>query len=94
MLDHPIPWLLGVFAGLVAAIAAAIATRLQLLPEVIDISIVPTAAGFGGLFAAACGAALRFRADRLARITLFGNLVGAVIAAAGLLLALILDVLF
>ena len=93
MLDHPVPWLLGVLAGFAAAIAAAIATRVQLLPEVIDISIVPMAAGVGGLFAAGCGAALRFRADRLARITLFGNLVGAVVAAAGLLIALVLDVL-
>jgi hypothetical protein len=35
--------------GLLAAVAASIATRVQLLPEVIDVSIVPTAAGTLGL---------------------------------------------
>lgn len=93
MSDHPIPWLLGALAGAVAAVAAAVATRVQLLPEVIDISIVPTAAGFGGLLAAACGAAFRFDSERLARVTLLGNLIGAALAAAGLLLVVVVDVL-
>jgi hypothetical protein len=35
---------------------------------------------------------LRFRADRFARITLFGNLLGAARAAVGLFLALVIDV--
>jgi hypothetical protein len=48
MLDHPIPWLLGVLVGCAAAVVAAVATRVQLLPEVIDLSIVPTAAGSTG----------------------------------------------
>lgn len=79
--------------GFAAAVVAAIATRVQLLPEVIDLSLVPTAAGAVGLFAAGCGAALRFPPDRLARITLFGNLMGATIAVTGVLIALALDVL-
>ena len=93
MFDHPIPWLLGVLVGFAAAVGAAIATRVQLLPEVIDLSLVPTAAGAGGLLAAGCGAALRFPPERLARITLFGNLLGATIAVMGLVIALALDVL-
>ena len=93
MSNDPVPWLFAAAAAALTALFAAIATRIQLLPEVIDISIVPTAAGFGGLLAAGCAAALRFPAERLARVTLFGNLAGAAIAAVGLLLALALDVL-
>lgn len=93
MFDHPIPWLLGVFAGCAAAVVAAVATRVQLLPEVIDLSIVPTAAGTVGLLFAGYGAARRFGPDRLGRITLLGNLVGAVLALLTVVLAVVIDVL-
>jgi hypothetical protein len=93
MTDHPIALLLALGAAIVTAVAAAIATRLQLLPDVIDVSIVPTAAGLGGLVFASYGAARRFGPDRLGRITLFGNLFGAALALFGLLVAVMLDVL-
>jgi hypothetical protein len=54
---------------------------------------VPTAAGLGGLVFAFYGAARRFGPDRLGRVTLFGNLFGAAVAALLLLVALVLDVL-
>jgi hypothetical protein len=55
-----------------------VTTRVQFLPDVIDFTIVLTAAGFGGLSASGIGAAFRFGPDRLGRLTLFGQLVGAV----------------
>jgi hypothetical protein len=69
-----------------AALVAVVSTRVQLLPNVIDFTVVLTAAGFGGLTASGIGAGLRFGPDRLGRLTLFGQLVGAV---AGLLLLVV-----
>jgi hypothetical protein len=54
--DHYLAWLVGVVAGCAATIAVAVATRVRLLPEVVDISLVPTFAGVGGLIFAAYGA--------------------------------------
>jgi hypothetical protein len=53
------------------------AVRVQLLPEVIDITFVRTFSGGGGLLATFVAAALRLDPDRLARVVVFGNLVGA-----------------
>jgi hypothetical protein len=69
------------------------ATRVQLAPDVIDSTAIPDAAGTMGLLFAAYGAAHRFGPDRLGRITLFGNLLGGVIASGFFLLGLVLDVL-
>jgi hypothetical protein len=93
MLDHPILLGLGALCGLAAAIATLVATRVQLLPDVIDLSLVPTAAGAVGLLFAAYGAARRFGPERLGRVTLFGNLAGATVALLGILIALVIDVL-
>ena len=73
---------------------AVAATRLQLLPEVVDISIIPTAAGIGGLLALFTGAVLRLDPDRLGRLTLLGNLLGGVLASFGLLFGLLHGILF
>jgi hypothetical protein len=53
------------------------AVRVQLLPEVIDISFVLTFSGGGGLLATFAAAALRLETDRLARLVVLGNLLGA-----------------
>ena len=74
MFDHPIPWLLGLIAGAAAAAAAVFATRLRVLPEVIDLSIIPTGAGFGSLLGTFYGAARRYHPDRIARLCLGGTL--------------------
>jgi len=74
-------------------VVAALATRVRLLPEVIDISIVPTGAGTVWLLFATYGAARRFGPDRLGRITLLGNLVGGLAALLLLVLAVLIDVL-
>ena len=62
----PAPFLITVAAALVAVVT----TRVQLLPDVIDFTVVLTAAGFGGLTASGLGAGLRFGPDRLGRLTL------------------------
>jgi len=93
MTDHLLPAVAGLAAALLAAITAAIATRVQLLPDVIDISIVPTGAGIGSLALTFYGAVRRFDPDRLARVSLLGTLVGAGITTVLLLLALVVDVL-
>jgi hypothetical protein len=87
--EHVFVWVLSVGA----LIAAALAVRVQLLPEVIDISTIPTGAGLGSLGATFYGAARQFDADRLGRLALLGTLAGGAITTVGLLLALMLDVL-
>ena len=37
---HLFAWMAGLFAAMVAVIAGAVATRVRLLPEVIDVSIM------------------------------------------------------
>jgi hypothetical protein len=74
-----------VIVWLAATVAAAISTRFQLLPEVVDPSYVLTGAGLGGLGGAAYAALRRFPPERLGRVVLLGNLVGG--ATFALLLA-------
>jgi hypothetical protein len=76
-----------------AAIAASIATRVELLPDVIDVTTIPTGAGLFGLLFSFYGALRRFDPDRLGRLTLAGNLLGGLAAALFLAIALIIDVL-
>ena len=80
MPDHLVAWLVAVVAGSAATVAVAVATRVRLLPEVVDISLVPTLAGVGGLILAAYGAMRRFPPARIGQLTLLGTLVGAVLA--------------
>lgn len=91
MPDHLLAWLIGTVTG---AVLAGIATRVRLLPEVVDLSILPTAAGVGSLLFAGYGAARGFPPERLGRATLLGTLLGGGAALLILLLLLLLDVLF
>jgi predicted benzoate:H+ symporter BenE len=91
--EHLFAWMAGLFAAMVAVIAGAVATRVRLLPEVIDVSIIPTGAGLGSLGFAFYGALRRYEPDRIGRLTLLGTLLGAATAAVGLVLGLMLDVL-
>jgi hypothetical protein len=70
-----------------------IATQIRLLPEVIDISIVPTAAGVGSLVMAAYGAARGFPMERVGKLTLLGTLGGGLLAVAALTGLLVVGVL-
>jgi hypothetical protein len=78
--DHVVAWLVGLAAGCLATVAVAIATRVRVLPEVIDVSLVPTMADVFSILFAAAGAARRLPPDRIGRLTLFGTLLGSVIA--------------
>jgi hypothetical protein len=73
--------------------AAATGTRIELVPDVIDFTAIPDAAGTMGLLFAAYGATRGFGPDRLGRITLFGNLLGGMGATVLLLLGVLLEVL-
>ena len=77
--------------GFVAA--AAIATRVQVLPDVIDLSLIPTAAGFGSFVSVTVGAAMRFEPERIGRLSLFGTVLGGFLTALALLIRLVIDVL-
>ena len=93
MTDHI---LLGVSALLIAILSAAIAalaTRVRLLPEVIDISMIPTGAGVGSIAFIVYGACRGFEPERLARLSLGGTVVGGVAGAGVLAIGLVIDVL-
>jgi hypothetical protein len=91
--EHLFAWIAALAIALMAAVGAAVAVRVQLLPDVIDISIIPTGAGLGSLALTFYGAARRFDADRLGRVALLGTLLGGAATTGFLLLALVLDVL-
>jgi hypothetical protein len=84
--------LYALLTAIAAAVIASIATSVRLLPEVIDLSIIPTIAGLGSLSFTSYGALRRFDPDRLGRLALGGTVLGGAIGVLGLLLALILDV--
>jgi hypothetical protein len=85
--------MVGLAAALAAMIAGAVATRVRLLPEVVDASIIPTGAGLGSFGFAFYGALRRYEPDRIGRLTLLGTLLGAATTALALVVALVLDVL-
>ena len=62
MSEHTLAWALGALAVIVAAFA----TRVQLLPDVIDISIIPTGSGVMSLVFVPYGAVRRLDPDRVA----------------------------
>ena len=93
MPDDPLLLVYSGLAAILTAIVAAIATRVQLLPDVIDLSFIPTGSGIGSLMLVFYGASRRFDPDRIGRLALLGTLLGGVGTAAFLLLALLADVL-
>jgi hypothetical protein len=83
----------GVVGGLITATIAAVATRVQVLPEVIDVSIILTFAGLGSLALSSYGALRRVNPDRIARLSLGGTLLGGAIGLLVFLIVLAIDVL-
>ena len=69
----------------IAAVFAALATRVRLLPEVIDVSIVPTTGGVFSFALTGYGFVRRFDPDRIGRLSLGGTLVGGLLGV-GILL--------
>jgi hypothetical protein len=62
-------------------IAAEIALRAQPLPDVIDLSIILTGSGFGGLLGATVGALRGSDLDAIARQSLVGTVLGGIVTA-------------
>jgi hypothetical protein len=93
MPDHPLLLVYGAFAAILTAIVAAIATRVQLLPDVIDLSFIPTGSGIGSLILVLYGALRRLDPDRIGRLALLGTLIGGVGTAGFVLIALLAEVL-
>jgi hypothetical protein len=86
----PIYLLLTALAG---AVVATIATSVQILPDVIDISVIPTVSGMGSLTLTSYGALRRFHPDRVARLALLGTVAGGLLGIAILPLGLLIEVL-
>jgi hypothetical protein len=93
MPDHPLLLIYAALAAILTTVAAAIATRVQLLPDVIDLSFIPTGSGVISLLFVSYGATRQFDPDRLGRLALFGTLLGGAGTAVFVLLVLLADVL-
>jgi hypothetical protein len=66
--------------------------RVQLLPDVIDLSLIPTGSGILSLAFVLYGAVRRFDPERIGRLALLGTLLGGLITAGFVLAAVLLDV--
>ena len=93
MPDHPLLLVYASLAAILTAVVAALASRVQLLPEVIDLSLIPTGSGLGSLALVAYGAARRFEPERLGRLSLLGTLAGGLVTAGAIVIAVVADVL-
>ena len=69
------------------------ATRVRLLPEVVDPSVILTVAGLGALAFTTYGALRRYDADRIARLTLGGTMLGGLVGVLLFVVALLIEVL-
>jgi hypothetical protein len=91
--DHPLILIYALFAAIITAVVAAVATRVQLLPDVIDLSLIPTGSGLGSLLLVGYGALRRFDPERIGRLALFGTLVGGLATTAAVLIGWVVAVL-
>jgi hypothetical protein len=91
MPDQSLLLVYGAFAAILIAVVAAVATRVQLLPDVIDLWIIPT--GLGSLVFVFYGALRHFGPDRLGRLALLGTVLGGGVTAIAVVIALLADVL-
>jgi hypothetical protein len=90
MPDH---LLSAVALAIAGAVMAAVATRVQLLPDVIDVSFILTVAGLCGLLGAGVGALRGDDPDRTARLSLRWTLLGAGVTALGFMVAQLIALL-
>jgi hypothetical protein len=92
---HELPLILiyVVLAAIATAIAEAVATRVQLLPEVIDLLLIPTGSGLGSLTLVTYAAIRRFEPERIGRLSLLGTLIGGGATTGTIAIALLADVL-
>lgn len=93
MPDQPLLLVYAAFAAILTATVAAVATRVQLLPDLIDLSIIPTGSGLGSLIFVLYGALRCFGPDRIGRLALLGTVLGGGVTAIAVMIALLADVL-
>jgi hypothetical protein len=93
MPTHALLLLCGGFVALVTTLLGAVVARVQLLPEVIDLSFIPTGSGIGSLVLVSYGALRRFEPERIGRLALLGTILGGIGTAAVVLLAALRDVI-
>ena len=93
MHEHPLILIHLTLMAIATAIAAAVATRVQVLPDVIDLTLIPTGSGFGSLSLVTYGAIRRFEPERIGRLSLLGTLVGGGATTGTIAIALLADVL-
>jgi hypothetical protein len=74
-------------------VIASIATAVRVLPEVIDISIVPTFCGLGSLVFTTYGALRRVDPARMGRLALGGTVLGGLVGVAIMILGLLSELL-
>jgi hypothetical protein len=91
--EHPLILIYLTLAAIATATAAAVATRVQLLPDVIDLTLIPTGSGLGSLSLVTYGAIRRFEPERIGRLSLLGTLVGGGATTGTIAIALLADVL-
>lgn len=83
--------LLCVMRLLVAPIHAVLAVDVRWLPQEITLALVPAAAATAALLLALFGVLRRESPERLRRLVLVGNLLGAAVGLAGFLTAVLLE---
>ncbi len=93
MHEHPLILIYLTLMAIATAITAAVATRVQVLPDVIDLTLIPTGSGLASLTLVTYGAVRRFEPERIGRLSLLGTLVGGGATTATILIALMADVL-
>jgi Ca2+/Na+ antiporter len=91
--DHPLALIYAVSAAILTAVVATIATRVQLLPDVIDLTLIPTGSGLGSLALITYGAIRRAEPERIGRLSLLGTLIGGAATTGTIVIALLADVL-
>ncbi len=90
---HPLILIYLTLTAIATAITAAVATRVQLPPNVIDLTLIPTGSGLGSLTLVTYGAIRRFEPERIGRLSLLGTLIGGGATTGTVVIALLADVL-
>jgi hypothetical protein len=89
---HDLAPIYALLTAMAAAVVASIATTVRVLPDVIDISIIPTFSGAVSLAFTTYGALRRFPPDRVGRLALGGTVVGGFVGVAVMLITLLREV--
>jgi hypothetical protein len=91
-MHDPLP-IYALLTAIAAAVIASIATSVRVLPEMIDVSIVPTCSGLGSLALTTYGALRQFDPDRIGRLALAGTVIGGLLGIALMVFGLLIEVL-